>query len=245
MSNRIRIGVVVPAHNEEELLPSCLAALGVAARTVGVPVTVAVVLDSCTDGSLNAALDADSRPFRHLMPIVCDDHNVGSARARGAQFLLDSEGPAGLWLATTDADSVVPPHWLAAQLEHAAAGARAVVGTVQVLDWSAHPLRVRRHYLSRYTARPGHRHMHGANLSMAADAYTAAGGFPPSTVDEDVALVQRLVANDEPIVWAADLAVTTSARSGGRTAAGFAGHLRQLAAGPVAPTPPHAETVAE
>ncbi len=41
----------------------------------------------------------------------------------------------GTWLATTDADSVVPAHWLMAQLRHTERGARMVAGTVAVQDW--------------------------------------------------------------------------------------------------------------
>jgi hypothetical protein len=64
---------------------------------------------------------------------------------------------------------------------------------------------------------------------MAAAAYLAAGGFPPVDADEDVALVRSLIADGEPVVWAADLPVVTSARARGRTSAGFAQYLRGLA----------------
>ena len=43
------VGVVVPAHNEETLLPACLMALQRAVSAVGVPVQVLVVADTCTD----------------------------------------------------------------------------------------------------------------------------------------------------------------------------------------------------
>ena len=45
------VGVVVPAHNEEALLPACLAALRQVAGGVGMPVSVLVVADTCTDGT--------------------------------------------------------------------------------------------------------------------------------------------------------------------------------------------------
>ena len=54
---RIRqLHVVVPAHDEEELLPRCLAAIEQAVaqvrrRTQPPHVEVTVVLDACTDGS--------------------------------------------------------------------------------------------------------------------------------------------------------------------------------------------------
>jgi glycosyltransferase involved in cell wall biosynthesis len=224
-----RVGVVVPAHNEEALLPACLAALGAAAARAPVPVSVVVVLDSCTDGTLEAVRRADPSSFDRLLPIACRPRGVGAARAAGSQYLIGTRDPAGLWLATTDADSVVPSDWIVRQLGHASLGARAVIGTVQVADWSQHPPHVEPRYRLRYRARDGHRHVHGANMSMAATAYLAAGGFPAVRADEDVAMTRRLVRTGEQVVWAADLPVTTSARLDSRADGGFAGYLAQLA----------------
>ena len=44
------ITVVVPAHDEAELIGACLESLDVAAAAVSVPVRVVVVADACTDG---------------------------------------------------------------------------------------------------------------------------------------------------------------------------------------------------
>ena len=224
-----RVGVVIPAHNEEVLLPACIAALGTAAARAEVPVTAVVVLDDCTDGSLQALRDADPAPFDRLEHIACQVRSVGVARAAGSRYLIRSHDPAKLWLATTDADSTVPPDWIVRQLAHARLGARAVIGTVHVADWSHHPSHVEPRYRTRYDARDDHRHVHGANISMAATAYLAAGGFPAQATAEDVAIIERLAAASEPVVWAADLPVTTSARLDGRAPAGFAGYLAGLA----------------
>ena len=48
-------GVVVPAHNEEDLLPACLAALQKAAGQARIPVHLLVVADDCTDGTAAVA----------------------------------------------------------------------------------------------------------------------------------------------------------------------------------------------
>ena len=51
------LGIVIPAHNEEACLPSCLAALHVAASHPalrGESVLIHVVLDDCDDGSEDA-----------------------------------------------------------------------------------------------------------------------------------------------------------------------------------------------
>jgi hypothetical protein len=226
-----RVGVVIPAHDEEVLLPACLSALGAAAARAGVPVSVVVVLDACTDGTLEAVRGADPAPFDRLEHIACQTRRVGAARAAGSRHLIGAHDPAGLWLATTDADSTVPPDWIARQLAHVRRGARAVIGTVEVADWSQHPPQVEPRYRRLYRARDGHRHVHGANMSMAATAYLAAGGFPAVAAEEDVAMIERQTALREPVVWAADLPVTTSARLHGRAAGGFAGYLAQLASG--------------
>jgi SAM-dependent methyltransferase len=47
-------------------------------------------------------------------------------------------GPAAIWLATTDADTVVPPGWLRRQLSYAGRGWDVVLGTVEVADWAEH-----------------------------------------------------------------------------------------------------------
>jgi hypothetical protein len=50
-----RIAVVVPARNEDILLPGCLAALRVTAAAVELSVHLLVVLDSCTDSTAEVA----------------------------------------------------------------------------------------------------------------------------------------------------------------------------------------------
>lgn len=230
--------MVVPARDEQELLPACLAALERAAGRTRIPVTVVVVLDACSDASAEVVAAARLPRLQRVVMIGSDRGNVGYARDLGVRALLADYGAAGLWLANTDADSTVPPLWFRRQLNHAERGAAAVAGTVVVTDWSGHSTRTRRHYLRRYTAGHGHRHTHGANLSMSATAYLATGGFAHLAADEDVAMIGQLIAAGQPIAWAADLPVSTSARLAGRTPAGFAGHLRLITQPPSAgPSP--------
>ena len=69
------------------------------------------------------------------------------------------------WLAFTDADTVVTPAWLAAQL---ALKVEAVVGTVAVDDWGVYGPAMQKHFETTYTDADGHRHIHGANLGVSA-----------------------------------------------------------------------------
>lgn len=224
-----RIGVAIPAQDEQDLLPGCLRALARAATRSPVPVSVVVVADACRDATARAAVCGGAR-------VIETQHgNVGAARAAGMTALIDELGIPGTWLAATDADSLVPEHWLTRQLELAAGGADAIAGTVRIGDWAEHPRWVRRRYVRRYNGLDGHRHVHGANLAVSAAAYRAVGGFAPMPAHEDVALVDALDAGGYRVARAGDLAVLTSARPVGRAPAGFAAYLRTLGAQGAAP----------
>lgn len=218
------IGVAVPAHNEQALLGRCLDALERAARHPGLqgePVRLVVVLDACTDASAVVAAG------HGVLPLVVQHRNVGRTRAAGAQALLDA---GAQWLAFTDADSEVADDWLVAQLALHEAGADAVCGCVSVADWSAHSPQVRGRYEAHYCPVEGHRHIHGANLGVQAQAYRRAGGFRPLACGEDVALVHDLEASGARIAWSITPRVHTSARRQARARGGFADFLLGLEA---------------
>ncbi len=244
----LRTVVVVPARDEEDLLPAALAALQAAVGELhrhepAHQVQVVVVLDSCTDGS-RAVVDAN--PW--VSPVVVDVGRVGGARAAGVRQALESAGltakaePAAapttvavtaagegldtLWLATTDADSQVPVHWLTEQLRLARAGHHLVLGTVspRPQDLAPHQLTAWR---SDHRLAEGHPHVHAANLGLSAECYVAVGGFADVAVHEDVDLAARVVSCGW--TWCATdrTRVLTSGRTTGRAPDGFAGWLRR------------------
>lgn len=221
------IGVAIPVHDEQALLAGCLNSIAVAAEQVAVPVRIVVALDRCRDGSADvvAASRAGGLDVRSVESEV---PGVGAARAAAVASLLDDADPVTSWLVTTDADSLVPPHWLSRQLDHARRGADMVIGTVRVPDWSEHPPSVRDRYLASYRSQPGHRHIHGANLAFRASRYLEAGGFEPVPSDEDVRLITRFDQLGATLIWAADVEVDTSARRIGRAPNGFAEYLSGL-----------------
>jgi len=224
-----RAGVVVPAHDEAELLPACLAALRSAADAAGVPVRLLVVADACTDATAAVAAAAGAE----VIPIRA--RNVGAARAAGLARLLRTEDtdPAAMWLATTDADTVVPPGWLRRQLGYAGQGWDVVLGTVAVTDWAGHPPHAPAVFEARYAFGAGpHPHVHGANLGIRASAYLAAGGFRPLRTAEDHALLAAATEAGCQVLQAADITVETSARRQARAPRGFSHALRALAAEP-------------
>lgn len=214
------IGILIPAHNEEDLLEQCLQAALLAARHErlnGETVVILVVLDSCTDRSSEIV---GSYPVHSL---AIEARNVGQARAAGARMLLDH---GVRWISCSDADSRVAHDWLVAQLE---LEVDAVCGTVTVEAWhesfdESKQIRYHQHY----QAREGHRHIHGANLGISADAYRRAGGFEPLPCHEDVHLVRRLERCGANIAWSHRPQVVTSARLDSRVRGGFGDFLRNL-----------------
>lgn len=213
------LGIVIPAHNEERTIADCLSAALAASRNPrlqGEAVAVVVVLDSCCDDTQAICL------AQGVDVLLVDVRNVGAARAAGADWLLER---GARWLAFTDADTCVSTDWLAEQLD---LEADVVCGTVAVDDWTPHEENaalIRLHFAETYTDQDGHRHIHGANLGVSADAYRRAGGFPRLACSEDVALVQALQACGASIAWSARPRVTTSARRQARAVGGFADAL--------------------
>ncbi|MBP0590102.1 glycosyltransferase [Paraburkholderia sp. LEh10] len=213
------IGIVIPAHNEEELLADCLQAARMAAAHPalrGETVRIVVALDSCTDRSASIARCFDTHA------LMLEARNVGKARAAGAAALV-AQGVR--WLAFTDADSRVAADWLVAQL---ALGAEAVCGPVIIEDWRQHDALTRDAFYRAYLNADGHRHVHGANLGVSTLAYCRAGGFPPLACSEDVALVGLLVETGARIAWSAAPRVVTSARLASRVRGGFGDTLAAL-----------------
>lgn len=239
------VAVVIPAHNEEQHLERALTAVSCAADRVEaelpeVAVQVVVVLDGCTDRSPAVAARAAAGDPRYLL-LPVSFGSVGKSRQAGVRAALENSttrtqaGRAaaahslrGIWLANTDADSCVPPHWLVRQLELAALGFDVVLGTVQPDPHGMHHELLARWH-ARHAGTEDHSHVYGANLGVRASSYLAAGGFPGVDFDEDQALVHRLRGSGAGIVATDTTRVLTSGRTAGRAPHGFAAYLLALA----------------
>lgn len=212
------IGVLIPAHNEEQRITDCLLSIrrSVAhARQQGVRSHVTVVLDRCTDSTPHLA-----RQWADTV-IELHDGNVGIARSKAAEDHIEH---GRLWLASTDADSIVPEDWLWRQWT---CGADVFCGIVQVDDWEDYDGAV----IDAFGAtRPvdGHPHVHGANLGISASAYRVSGGFEPLSAHEDVQLIRRCEEAGLRIARLASPAVITSARRDARARGGFGDFLLAL-----------------
>lgn len=213
------LGVVVPAHDEEEHIEACLDSVHIASRHPSLgsePVLIVVALDTCTDGT-----DAVSRRLGATV-VNTNARNVGVARSIGANVALAA---GARWLAFTDADSVVGPDWLVAQLMQRT---DAVCGTIEVKDWGDYGDAIRLQHQQTYRDMDGHRHIHGANLGVSAAAYLKVGGFQPLKSSEDVALVSALHVHGASIAWSASPRVVTSARRRYRAPGGFGEALSRV-----------------
>jgi glycosyltransferase involved in cell wall biosynthesis len=217
------VGIVLPVHNEQALLPGALDALSKATAQLP-PRTqcrTAVVLDDCTDDS--AVIARQWAQDGWIEVVQCRFKNVGAARRAGCTALLhawDGLHPSSIWLSTTDADSQVPLEWLEAQLVAHAAGADMWTGRVEVSDWSFH----RPSTIARWTIEYEREvaPVHGASMGLTARSYLEAGGFQSFASGEDRELYRSALASGARAHHDPDVRVLTSARRNARAPLGFA-----------------------
>ena len=218
----IKMGIVIPAHNEAMAIAKCLVSIQTAIDQL--PSTVAVyplvVLDSCTDDTLALVKAAN---FNY---ISCEYHCVGRVRDMGIRHAITQ---GATWLACTDADTVVTRDWLVQQIEHITQQPTDMIcGVVSVDSWAHLTLKTREDYIAHYQDIMGHRHIHGANLGFRGEAYLTVGGFAPLPCHEDVDLVRKFEMQGYAITWSNQVRVITSSRLEARTTEGLAAFLANL-----------------
>ena len=226
--------VVVPAHNEEQTIAASLVSVLFAIREASPrlrDVKVVVVADRCTDQTAPIVRLAQ-RDNDTVMVSECSEGNVARARAFGVAIgrgALATRDPGMVWVANTDADTIVPSDWIARQIAFADRHACGVAGVVEVHEFadlpSTAPRHFEAHYLSTLPASGSHPHVHAANLGFRLDAYDRAGGWGRLPRSEDRDLWSRLQRTGADLVAAADLRVVTSGRAVGRVPGGFADWL--------------------
>ncbi len=253
-----RASVVVPARNEESGLPPTLDALRMQVDLHGRQLAedhfeVLLLLNNCTDRSAEVVRKYQrAYPGFRLLVAECELEperaHVGTAR----QLLMDAacermEGsPAGMAVLSTDADTLVAPNWVAANLRELERGADVVGGAIHLFppDFARLEPGIRAAYerdkryqelvaelesiLDPDPADPWPRHLQhfGASLACTCEVYRRSGGLPAVKPLEDVAFVNALRRVGARIRHSPEVSITTSARLEGRAEVGLSGQLR-------------------
>lgn len=219
------VSILIPARNEEKLLPRCLQSVFASLSMLPPRVTtdVIVAVDRSTDQTYPIAKEMTRG---RGLAISIDFGVVGKARAAAAEIaMLRYRGPWNrLWLANTDADCVVPDTWVVEQLLLAGKNAEAVAGTVEVDSFEEHGPEVLERFRASYVigSDGSHSHIHGANLGIRGDVYRKAGGWRELETAEDHDLWRRLRELGARRISVDHTRVVTSGRRAGRAPHGFA-----------------------
>ncbi|WP_047866020.1 glycosyltransferase family 2 protein [Rubrobacter aplysinae] len=241
----LKVSVVVPAKDEEDLIGRCIRSLAVQSGVKPEEYEVILVLDGCSDATADRALEAASG-YPELRLALLEGPGLGAGHARRAGMeaacgRLISLGLPDALIASTDADTVVAPDWVCRQLRAAERGARAIGGRIELLDEDGLSDEVRSWRERRGEARhqdilgrrddPGsdsraeHWQFSGASMSLTAEAYQEVGGLEPRAALEDEQLESALERCNVPIQRPLDVRVSTSPRLVGRASRGLARDL--------------------
>lgn len=249
------LAVAIPVKNEADRIGACLMALS-NQRDLGtnirLPFDVLLFVNNSDDGTADiAAALADTLRFRLIImnaTLPPEDANAGGARRHAmeaAAQLLEQQGGEGLLL-TTDADSRVPPNWIANTLAAIDAGADAVAGMLELDpdEEAALPeqLKARGAQEGRYEALvceletrldpqphdpwPRHATESGASFALTLTSFRTVGGVPNRALGEDRALANALRIGGFRVRHAPDVKVITSGRLIGRAQGGCADTMR-------------------
>ena len=262
------IAVAIPVKNEAERIASCLRSLSEQYAPNGdalPPFDVVLFVNNSDDET--AAIAAALAPTLNFRLAVVNatlppqDASAGGARRHAMEMaarLLEAQGGPGLVM-TTDADSRVPPNWIAATIAAIDAGADAVAGTLALDpdDEAALPasLKARGALEGRYEALvcelearldpqphdpwPRHPTESGASFALTLASFRTVGGVPHQALGEDRALAAALRSSGFRIRHAPEVKIITSGRLFGRAEGGCADTMRLRIEEPTARCDPY------
>jgi glycosyltransferase involved in cell wall biosynthesis len=241
--------IAIPVKDEEERLPGCLQSLATQENVDFADVAVVLLLNNCTDGTAEVVRAlAPSLPFAtHMLEatLTGGQANAGWARKLAMDAAARLAAPDGVLL-TTDADTLVHPDWIEANLREIKAGHDAVAGYVMAepnelmelpaailergrLEWEYQQLAAEldaRVDVEAHDPWPRHNQNCGASAAVTLRAYRLIGGLPPRPVGEDRALFEMIRRIDGKIRHSLEVQVVTSARTDGRASGGLADEIR-------------------
>lgn len=193
MVDSIRLSFVVPAYNEETLLPSCIRAIQAEVARAGANAEIVVVDNASTDRTAEVA-----RSFPGVTVVA--EPRKGLVQARKAGF----EATTGVLVANIDADTLLPVGWID-RVEAEFATDPKLVTVSGPYDYYDVPTRIRvaarifyivgfgTYSFNRYVLRVGSM-VQGGNFVLKRDALIQAGGFDPSFTfyGEDTDIARRM-----------------------------------------------------
>lgn len=204
-----RVSVVIPAYNEAALLPGCLDSL--AAQDYPGAVEV-IVVDNASDDATAAVATARG-------VTVVSEPTRGYSRALATGFAAAS----GEIVATTDADTIVPPDWISRLVREydAHPDVVAVGGEIVFCEPNASARLFTRWLLPVLNRvdrmNPAGPHLWGANFSVRRAAFETAGGWSTDfNLQTDTELSERLRAFGR-VILLESLPVYTSCRRWNRS----------------------------
>ena len=193
MSDTIMVSFVVPAFNEEKLLPACLAAIRDEIARTSCPAEIIVVDTASQDRTAAVAAAVPG-------VLVVYESRKGLVHARRA----GCQAARGLLVANIDADTLIPPGWLGRVLAQFAAdpGLVAISGPYDYYDAPRHVrLATRVFYAAAFVPYLVNRHVlnvgsmvQGGNFTLRRDALEQAGGFDDrfTFYGEDTDIARRM-----------------------------------------------------
>ena len=194
MADPVRISFVVPAYNEEALLPACLQAIQAEVERSGANAEIVVVDNASTDRTAQVA-----RAFPGVA--VVHEPRKGLVQARKAGF----EASSGVLVANIDADTLLPPpagstgsrpSSPATRRSSPSAGRTTTTMCRAGSGWRRGPFYMvgfGTYCFNRYVLRVGSM-VQGGNFVLKRDALIRAGGFDPSFTfyGEDTDIARRM-----------------------------------------------------
>lgn len=249
--SRPRAIVAIPVRDEAEHIAVCLNAIGAQEGVEPDEIGVVLLLNNSSDGTEGIVRELAPRLGYaiRIMEINSPEANAGWARRgamNGAAAWLEEAGAQDGIILTTDADSRVPPNWIAVNAKMIAAGAAGVAGQIALdeADEALLPASLRarglleetyERLLTELNARidperndpwPTHWTQSGASLAVSLEAYRHVDGMPPIALGDDRAFISRLRAANLVVRHTPEIVVATSGRLVGRAQGGVADTMR-------------------
>lgn len=207
------LSVIIPAHNEEEVLPTLLADLAVQHSDPS-HYEVIVVADRCTDATAAIARAQGAHVFECDAGNGSIAKNTGAARAQGSLLLF------------IDADSRLPdPHFLTAFLNLTNHPSDKLIATCRYQPQEHHSMAyliasVKNHIISRHLLRTAN-----GCFAMSRSLFHTSGGFHANAFPfEQINLTRRALRHGGTFTFLSQTVVSASMRRYERL-----GYLRTLA----------------